>query len=84
MNLVIGNKQQKVVIDSFDPASYAGNEISVTVIPVLGDVASLREQLITIQEVDVNLKMNDSSLVTKQDQVTTSETATSQTTVVNY
>ncbi len=74
----------KVIINSFDPASYEGNEISVTVIPVLGDVASLREQLITIQEVDVNLKMNDSSLVTKQDQVTTSETATSQTTVVNY
>ena len=73
-----------VIINSFDPASYEGNEISVTVIPVLGDVASLREQLITIQEVDVNLKMNDSSLVTKQDQVTTSETATSQTTVVNY
>ena len=73
----------KVIINSFDPASYEGNEISVTVIPVLGDVASLREQLITIQEVDVNLKMNDSSLVTKQDQVTTSETATSQTTVVN-
>jgi hypothetical protein len=74
----------KVIINSFDPASYAGNEISITAIPVLGDVISLREQLITIQESDVNLKMNDSSLVTKQDQVTTSETATSQTTVVNY
>ncbi len=74
----------KVVIDSFDPASYAGNEISVTVIPVLGDVASLREQLITIQERDLNLKMNDTSLVQKQDQITTAETSTSQTTSVNY
>ena len=50
----------------------------------MGDVASLREQLITIQEVDINLKMNDASLVTKQDQVTTAETTTSQTTAINY
>jgi len=74
----------KVVINSFDPASYAGAEISITIIPVLSDVLSLREQLITIQESDINLKMNDTSLVTKQDQVTTSETTTSQTTAVNY
>lgn len=74
----------KVIINSFDPASYEGYEISITVIPVLGDVASVREQLITIQEGDINLKMNDVSLVMKQDQVTTAETSTSQTTVVNY
>ena len=74
----------KVVINSFDPASYAGSEISITIIPVLGDVLSLREQLITIQESDINLKMNDTSLVTQQDQVTTSGSSTSQTTTVNY
>ena len=74
----------KVTINSFDPASYEGSEISITTIPVLGDVASVREQLITIQESDINLKMNDVSLVMKQDQVTTAETSTSQTTVVNY
>jgi len=74
----------KVILNAFDPVSYTGNDISVTVIPVLGDVASLREQLITIQEVDINLKMNDASLVTKQDQVTTAETTTSQTTAINY
>ena len=74
----------KVIINSFDPASYEGYEISITVIPVLADVASVREQLITIQEGDINLKMNDVSLVMKQDQVTTAETSTSQTTVVNY
>jgi len=74
----------KVLINSFDPASYTGAEISITIIPVLSDVLSLREQLITIQESDINLKMNDTSLVTKQDQVTTSETTTSQTTAVNY
>ncbi len=74
----------KVTINSFDPASYEGFEISITIIPVLGDVASVREQLITIQEGDINLKMNDVSLVMKQDQVTTAETSTSQTTVVNY
>ena len=74
----------KVVINSFDPASYAGTEIGITSIPVLGDVLSLREQLITIQESDINLKMNDTSLVTQQDQVTTSESSTSQTTTVNY
>ena len=61
----------KLIINSFDPASYEGYEISITVIPVLGDVASVREQLITIQEGDINLKMNDVSLVMKQDQVTT-------------
>ena len=74
----------KVVLTAFDPASYEGNEISITVIPVLNDILSLREQLITIQESDINLKMNDASLVTKQDQVTISETATSQTAKVNY
>ena len=74
----------KVILNAFDPASYAGNEISITAIPVLGDVISLREQLITIQESDVNLKMNDSSLVEKEDQVITSKTSTSQTTAVNY
>ncbi len=74
----------KVMLNSFDPASYEGNEISITVIPVLNDILSLREQLITIQESDINLKMNDASLVTKQDQVTISETATSQTAKVNY
>jgi len=74
----------KVVLNSFDPASYAGTEISFTGIPVLGDVLSLREQLITIQEKDINLKMNDTSIVNKQSQVTTAESETSQTTVVNY
>ena len=74
----------KVILNSFDPASYAGSEISITIIPVLGDVLSLREQLITIRESDINLKMNDTSLVTQQDQVITSESSTSQTTTVNY
>ena len=74
----------KVVLNSFDPISYDGTEISITIIPVLGDVLSLREQLITIEEKDINLKMNDVSIVNKQSQVTTAETATSQTTVVNY
>ena len=74
----------KVVLNSFDPISFAGTEISITIIPVLGDVLSLREQLITIQEKDINLKMNDTSIVSKQSQVTTAVTTTSQTTVVNY
>mgnify|MGYP006181952457 CR=1 FL=1 len=74
----------RVVLNSFDPSSYAGAEISITIIPVLGDVLSLREQLITIQEKDINLKMNDVSIVNKQTQVTTTETTTSQTTAVNY
>jgi len=74
----------KVVLTAFDPASYEGNQISITIIPVLGDVLALREQLITIEEGDINLKMNDVSIVTQQTQVTTSESATSQTTVVNY
>ena len=47
----------KVVLTAFDPASYSGNQISITIIPVLGDVLALREQLITIQENDINLKM---------------------------
>jgi len=74
----------KVIIDAFDPASYTGHNINITVIPVLSDISSLREQLITIQESDINLKMNDTSLVEKQDQITTSKTTTSQTTAVNY
>ena len=74
----------KVVLTAFDPASYSGNQISITIIPVLGDVLALREQLITIQENDINLKMNDVSIVVQQTQVTTSESTTSQTTVVNY
>jgi len=74
----------KVILNSFDPASYAGSEISITIIPVLGDVLSLREQLITIQEADINLKMNDTSISTQKTQVTTSESSTSQTTKVNY
>ena len=59
----------KVVLNSFDPISYAGTEINLTGIPVLGDVLSLREQLITIQETDINLKMNDTSITNKQSQV---------------
>ena len=74
----------KVILNSFDPVSYAGTEINITLIPVLGDVLSLREQLITIQEDDINLKMNDTSITIKQSQVTTSETTTSQTAKVNY
>tara|TARA_B100000809_G_scaffold83227_1_gene81572 strand:- start:379 stop:2244 length:1866 start_codon:yes stop_codon:yes gene_type:complete len=74
----------KVILNSFDPASYAGSEIGITSIPVLGDVLSLREQLITIQEADINLKMNDTSISTQKTQVTTSESSTSQTTKVNY
>lgn len=82
----------KVILNSFDPASYEGAELSITILPVLGDVLSLREQLITIEEVDINLKMNDISIVTKQTQVVTAETSdtssgttkTIQTTTVNY
>ena len=80
----------KIVLNSFDPSSYEGSDISVTVIPVLNDVASLREQLITIQEKDINLKMNDISVVrtAQHDQLTTTETttttSTTQTTSVNY
>ena len=38
----------KVVIDSFDPASYAGSEISITIIPVLGDVLSVSYTHLTL------------------------------------
>ena len=53
-------------------------------IPVLSDVLSLRAQLITIQEMDINLKMNDVSTVIDQTQVITTDSATTQTTIVNY
>lgn len=78
----------KISINSFDPSAYQGDYISITVIPVLNDVKSLREQLITIEEKDINLQMNDVSLVVTGSQVTTTESTTStgtvQTTSVNY
>ena len=55
-----------------------------SIFPVLCDVLALREQLITIQEDDINLKMNDTSITIKQSQDTTSETTTSQTAKENY
>jgi len=74
----------KLILNAFDPFSYIGNEISIIMIPVLSDVLSLRAQLITIQEMDINLKMNDVSTVIDQTQVITTDSATTQTTIVNY
>ena len=57
----------------------------------ISDINNLNYKLISTKKInatnksgDINLKMNDVSLVMKQDQVTTAETSTSQTTVVNY
>lgn len=79
----------KISINSFDPIAFEGDSISLTVIPVLNDVASLREQLITIEEKDINLTMKDISVVVEESQITSTETTTStgtlsQTTSLNY
>lgn len=56
----------KVVLNSFNPISYEGTNISFTIIPVSNDVKTAREQIIVINESDVNLLMNDTSAIVSE------------------
>ena len=72
----------KIVLQSFNPSSYVGTSLDITINPEIQDVKPLREQVVLISESNLTLIMQDVSS-TKSGLITATQTTNSDTSSTN-
>lgn len=81
----IDYKSGKIVLQSFNPSSYIGTSLDITITPEIQDVKPLREQVVLISESNLSISMIDNSgtvsglLTATNSQTSTTTTSTTTT-----